>query len=343
MNRDGKYFDGKVPVSIPVSCIVLADGLHILNANTEEKIAVWGREDIFHDEVHNTTIVLGNRQSKERIELFNFEVAKNLGITQEKIIKTGHKYIYMWLGILVSLSLIFWFSLPFFTKVIAKRIPYDTEKSLGAKIPIDSITLSNDQKKALTTYASFLYPLTPEEKKRTIDFYVSDTFMINAFAYPGGRVVLTCGIINQTKTPEELLGIMSHEIGHVVARDSVNFLVRGAFLASFFGFLTGDFNSSFAVSPQVFLSTAALTFDRDMEKTADQFAAKRLGQLNVSTSGLRSFFSRREYEDSIDAPELLMTHPNYKNRVALIVETYPKENLPVEVLEQWAVIKGICK
>lgn len=347
MNRDGKYFDGKTPVSKGVACFIVGGELHIFNSETEEKIDQWKKEDIFHDEVHNTVMVIGTKGSKARIELYNLEIAKNLGLNDKHIIKKDIKHIFGWIGILAVCSCLFWLSIPMMTKMIAKRIPYDVERKYAAKIPIEQqftlCKLDEEEKKALDEYAHFLYPKSKSEESMPIDFMVADNPMINAFTFPGGRIVLMKGIIKEAKTPQELLGIMSHEIGHVIARDSVSFVVRGTFLASFFGFLTGDFSSSFAVSPQIFLSTAALTFDRDMEKMADGFAVERLKKMDVSTSGLRSFFSRRESENSLSGPELFMTHPDYKNRINSIIETYPKVDLPESLLHNWKIIKDICK
>lgn len=347
MNQDGKYYNGLSPVMTPVRCVVLPDGVLVVHAETDEKVVYWKKEDLFQDEIHNTAIVLGNKNEPGKIELTDKKILKEIGIAHKNVVTSSPRLVLMWVGMIALFICGFWMAIPVMTKFIAHRIPYHVERELSAKISLDQqfkmCTLAATEKEALNSYLKFLYPKNKAEENIAIDVMVADNPMINAFTFPGGRIVLMKGLIKETKSPEELLGIMSHEIGHVVARDSMSFLVRGTFLASFFGFLTGDYNSSFAMSPQIILSTAALTFSRDMERAADSYAAGRLMMLKVSTSGLRSFFSRRESDELLSAPELLTTHPDYKNRMGWIVETYPNEELPKDILENWLVIKNICQ
>ena len=347
MNIDGKYYDGISPVSQLVSCEVTNEGLSILNHLNGELIVLWPKEEIFCDENHITAYVLGHRPDRSKIELFNLDIANQLGLSgNNKIVSKDYRFIYKWLGVIAIAAGVFWISIPLVSKVVAKKIPFDLEVKASAHMKINDFfkpcSLNASQEFALKTYTEYIYPRNDLEKKMPITFQITNDPMVNAFTFPGGKIILMKGLLKEVKTPEELLGVMAHEIGHVVARDSAGFIVRGALLASFFGFFTGDFNSTFALSPQILLSTAALTFDRDMEKAADAYAAHRLMQLDVSTSGLRSFFSRRSFEKNFTAPEVLMTHPDYQSRIALIKETYPRRNLPNEIQDNWAVIKEIC-
>lgn len=348
MNRDGKYFNGITPVSRSVTCIVSTHVLMIYDCHTEELIATWNQSDIFHDENHNTAFVLGYKNDRSKIELFNLDVAKKIGIEEhsKKTVKKDLKAIYKWLGIVIVGALVFWFSIPVVSKLVAKRIPFEYEVKAASYMKINeyfkACSLTSEQEKALKLFSDFLYPKTELEKSMPIHFQVTNSPMINAYTFPGGKIILMKGLIKEVKSPEELLGIMGHEIGHVIARDSAGFIVRGSLLGAFFGYFTGDFSSSFAISPQIFLSTAALTFDRDMERAADAYSASRLNLMDVTTSGLRSFFSRRNYEDTEIAIEALMTHPENQSRIALIKETYPKTPLPESIVSSYVTIKTIC-
>lgn len=345
--RDGKFYDGKSAVSTGIRCVVTSDELIIYNAETEQLVEVWKREDLFLDENHNTAIVLGNKSNKAKIELSNLSLCQELGINQDQLVEKDVSLIFKWLGGFGVAATLFWFSIPFVTKFVASSVPYHVEQTIASKMPIESsfklCKLNAEQTHALKLYTDFLYPKNDLEKEMPVSLVVANNPAVNAFTFPGGKIILLSGLIKEMKTPQELLGVMSHEIGHVVARDSMSFLVRGTLLASLFGVVTGDFNSTFAVSPQIVLSMAALTFDRDMEKKADAYAAQRLISNKVTTSGLKSFFSRKNNEDSnILLPEMLMTHPNYDSRINLIEEFYPKKDLPQDILDNWQVIKGIC-
>lgn len=347
MNIDGKYFNGQTPVSKSVSLVVTNEEMIIHDASTEEIIATWKRPDIFHDENHNTAVVLGHKPDRSKVEVFNPEKIKELDLEvhSSKTIKKDLKGIYKWVAVLFVSGFLIWISIPVLSGVIARKIPFEYEVKAASHMKINEYfkpcPMTPDQQVALDLFVDHLYPKTEAERKIPIVVTVNSTPLVNAYTFPGGRIVLFKGLIDEAKTPDELLGIIAHEIGHVEARDSAGFLVRGAMLGTFFGFLTGDFSSTFAVSPQILLSTAALTFDRDQERAADAYAVKKLKSVNVSTSGLRSFFSRRSYDQDYTAPDVFMTHPNAKERISLIEETYPKEEIPnMEVL--WPVIKSIC-
>lgn len=346
MNRDGKYYNGLSPVSVPITCLVTETELVITNHLTEEVVAIWKKEDIFQDVNHNTAMVLGHRLDKAKIELTDLEISKQLKINSQSLVKKDLHLVLKWLVSLIIIIAFVWFSIPFVVKVFAKNIPYKFETMFASKIQIDShfkaCPLKPNEEKALKAYVNYLYPKNALEKEMPVTFSVSKSEMVNALTFPAGRIILLRGLLKEMKTPEELLGVMAHELGHVVERDSASFLVRGAILTAFFGFITNDFNGTAAVSPQLLLSTAALTFDRDMEKAADAFAAKRLTELHVSTSGLRSFFSRRNHDSDFLVPEFITTHPNFESRIVLIEETYPKEDLPKEITDNWEIIRKIC-
>lgn len=347
MKIDGKYFNGINPISINVSCNITADGLSIVKSDTEELVALWNMKDIFHDENQNTAFVIGHRLDRSKIEIFNLEIASKLGLTNQtkNIVSKDLKSILKWIGLIVIIGLVYWFSIPVLSKIVASKIPFEYEVRAAEKMKFNDFFkpchMDAKQTKALSTFANFLYPKNKAEKNMPVNFFVSKNSMINAFTLPGGKIVLFSGLLKETKSPEELLGVMGHELGHVVARDSAGLLVRGSLLGTFFGFLTGDFSTTFAVSPQILLSTAALTFDRDMERDADLYAVSRLNLLNVSTSGIRAFFSRR-IQDDFNPPEILMTHPDYKARFTMIKATYPKKPLPKEIEDAWMVIKSVC-
>lgn len=347
MEQNGKYFNGETPIALPVKCFFHDGKLFIYHAETKEEIAVWEGEDLFQDAIHNTAIVLGNKKFKAKIELLDAKKIEGIGFQLEQPIKRQKHIFFLWIFCLFGICLASWLSIPVITKELARRIPFEAEKKYSAHIPLSNhfnfCTLTAKEKHALESYVHFLYPLNSEEKKMPIEISVANNPMVNAFTFPGGRIILMRGLIREVKSPSELLGVLSHEIGHVTNRDSAGLLVRGTLVASFFGFLTGDYSGTFTVSPQLFLSTVALSFDRDMEKMADALAVKRLNHLEVSTSGLRSFFSRRLDENISNIPEILQTHPAYKNRIEQIKETYPKKDFPDEITSGWEIVKNICQ
>lgn len=149
---------------------------------------------------------------------------------------------------------------------------------------------------------------------------VIDAEMVNAFAFPGGFVVVTSGLLEQADGPEQVAAVLAHELTHVIERHGVRKLVRQAGLGVVLGIVFGDAS---ALSHLLELSAQLnnLAFDRDQERQADEGAVKILRKAGISPSHLAAFFDRIKKTDKLsgDIPELFRTHPlteERANRVA---------------------------
>src|SRR4029077_16111531 len=69
----------------------------------------------------------------------------------------------------------------------------------------------------------------------------------NAVALPGGHIYVFEGLIDKAENPDELAGVIAHEIGHVAHRDGTRSILQSAGLSFLFGMLLGDFVGGGAV------------------------------------------------------------------------------------------------
>ena len=69
----------------------------------------------------------------------------------------------------------------------------------------------------------------------------------NAFALPGGRIYVLSGLLKISETPDELAGVLSHELGHVAHRDGLRRLIRDGGTSFLVGLMFGDIAGSGAV------------------------------------------------------------------------------------------------
>ena len=72
------------------------------------------------------------------------------------------------------------------------------------------------------------------ERKVPYKFYVVNSNIINAFALPGGPVIITRGLFLQLDNESQLVGILAHELGHINARHHVKFLEKQLALSVIF-------------------------------------------------------------------------------------------------------------
>jgi Zn-dependent protease with chaperone function len=162
----------------------------------------------------------------------------------------------------------------------------------------------------------------------------------NAFALPGGRVYVFQGLVDKTETPDELGGVLAHEIGHVAHRDGTRSVLQAAGLSFLFGMLLGDFVGGGAV---ILASKAVLQsrYSRDVETSADAYGVDLMSRLKADPHALAVILKRIAGE-SEGWSKLLLDHPETKNRIAAI-EAAPR-GTPQPLLDaaQWAELKRIC-
>jgi len=173
---------------------------------------------------------------------------------------------------------------------------------------------------------------------------VLDWPLVNAFAMPGRRVVLTSGLILDAHGPSEIAAVLAHEIAHGVNRDPMTKWVRDQGVSLLFTALFGVRTTSGAVDG---LAAGLLnaTYTRAQEAEADRLAIAFLRRAGIeSTSGAALFerLAARELGGTVgDLAALISTHPETAERAALFrrAETGTEPGLTAE---KWQALKQIC-
>lgn len=155
--------------------------------------------------------------------------------------------------------------------------------------------------------------LTKEAPYR-FHWHVADDPAINAFAIPGGHVVVFTGLIRAADSAEELAGVLAHEAEHVLQRHSLKGIVHQlgwkVVLALFVGEWGGGPVGEAAAQLQL------LRFGRDQESQADLKALSLLKRAQIDPAGMLTFFTRLAKEEV--AIPLLSTHPPSAERAEAI-------------------------
>ncbi len=254
-----------------------------------------------------------------------------------------------------SLYLIMFHLVPALSDQMAEMIPPDAEIAMGEKMTEEFASL-------LSRFEEQRFCSTPEGDRAlgrmvarledSADLYlplnvrVLDHKMINAFALPGGQVVLFRGLIDAADTPEEVAGVLAHEIGHVAHRDPTRLTLRSAGTAGLLGLMLGDFTGA---SVTVALSEALLQsgYRREAEAAADDFANAALTNQGLPTKPFAGFFLK--LSDKVgETPELLThlaTHPDLKGRAAKAEAADRIGDQPFTPAlndQDWVALQSIC-
>ena len=146
--------------------------------------------------------------------------------------------------------------------------------------------------------------------------------VVNAFALPGGRIVVYDALLKQLNTYPELAALLSHEFIHVNNKHATRSIFRRLGSKVFLGLLFGRFGSVTAVLVDHADNIKSLSYSRKLEKEADMEGLDILVQRKIDPAGFVDLFNRLEKAvPSGKQPEILASHPNISRRIEYIRET----------------------
>lgn len=143
-------------------------------------------------------------------------------------------------------------------------------------------------------------------------WFVAEGDELNAFAAPGGVVVVYAGLLRTAETPEELAGVLAHEIAHAELRHGLRALVKNLGVRALAAAVLGDIGGGLLADAAAQLGQ--LKFSRDAEREADVEGLRRLLRAEVDPQGMVRFFARLATKPTDSPPALLSTHPDSEER-----------------------------
>jgi Zn-dependent protease with chaperone function len=169
--------------------------------------------------------------------------------------------------------------------------------------------------------------------------------MVNALALPGGTIYLFDGLIQRADSPDELAGVLAHEIGHVASRDGARRMLQAGGMSFLFGFVLGDFvGGGAAVTAVRALSEAS--YSRVAEADADRYSVALMRRIEADPKALGSLFARLdggEAGDDGSVLDYLASHPAAgERRRAIDAAAGDGPRKPLLDGPAFEALKGIC-
>jgi predicted Zn-dependent protease len=166
--------------------------------------------------------------------------------------------------------------------------------------------------------------------------------LVNAFAMPGGQIVLTRGLLQKAGSADEVAGVLAHEMGHALELHPETGLVRTAGLGTLAQLL---FAGSAGTVTNIGVFVTEVQYTRLNESEADAHAVRILRAAGISAKGLSDFFKRLndpDAERSIFNSAVVRTHPLTKERIAF-VESQPRyAATPALSADDWEALRSAC-
>lgn len=337
MSVNADFFDGKHAGAQAVSVAIANDQLSVTSGDQTVNI---------QQPLKNCTIQPALGQSKRIIELpegghlsLSREAFESLIPPQNKntfwrklhFIENNLGLVVIALLAVVALSAAFvrW-GVPALAYTTAKLTPLSIEQKLGQqaldamdepKIGYFSPSQTSQQaQKQIAQHLKSMCQKTQACPSYTLHFRHSrPTIGANAFALPGGQVVITDDLITLAKNNDEIIGVLTHELGHVKSRHALRGILQSTISGLLIVMLTGDFSSLAASIPTAMLH---LQYTRDLENEADQYALQSMLTACIPTGAFANILTRLDNsaDKGLALPELLSSHPDTAKRVKPFIE-----------------------
>jgi Zn-dependent protease with chaperone function len=201
-------------------------------------------------------------------------------------------------SVLALIAAIYVFGIPIASRLILAAVPLSVDRAVGDVFfeSMNGISLApsrlaeSEQARLRTAFNRALQRADGAEAwETTLEFRAGDIGP-NAFALPGGRIVITDELVSLVGAREDVVvGVLAHEYGHVKARHGVRMVAQSALLRTGTSLLLGDFSAVLAAAPALLGEQA---YSRDFERDADAESVRVMNAAGLSPAAMISFFEK---------------------------------------------------
>ena len=176
----------------------------------------------------------------------------------------------------------------------------------------------------------------------SVDAAVLSSDIPNAIALPGGKIYLFNGLLTRADNPDEIAGVLAHELGHVHNRDSMRNMIYTGGTSFLIGLLFGDISGSGAI---IFATRSLLnaSHSRDVENGADTATVDLMHKLGRSPKPMGELLVRITGNQGDKNFSIFASHPLSEERLARMTrEDRQPTGAPILTTEEWNALKAIC-
>jgi Zn-dependent protease with chaperone function len=261
-------------------------------------------------------------------------------------VRHGHRTVWSIVGgVVLVVVLGLWFGSDLLVGIAVDRIPVEWEQKLGESAYGDFLAHQEIMKEGIAVSAveemtdRLIEQIPDNPYKFKVTVVKSD--VVNAFALPGGFIIVFTGLMKKAESGEEVAGVMGHELNHVLQRHGLERIVKQLGLIAVVAIIVGDQQGLFGLMKQIGVELLTLKFGREQETEADLTGLQLLYRARIDPSGMITFFERLSEKDE-GRSEWLSTHPMSSARAERLkaeLAAMPKQT-PEPFTFDWAKVRG---
>jgi Zn-dependent protease with chaperone function len=242
------------------------------------------------------------------------------------------------------------YGIPLLADRLAPLVPRSFEQRMGQAVDMQVRALFGDKvceaPEGKAAFAKMIEKLREAGGiEQPLDAHVLPSKMPNAIALPGGKIYLFDALLQKAENPDEIAGVLAHELGHGQHRHHMRSLIHNGGTSFLIGLLLGDFTGGSAV---IFATRQLLqaSHSREAEEEADAYATMVMRKLGRSPVPLAELLLRitGEQAKQLGGFTILNSHPLTEYRLALAKKNDGPNTGP-EILSpaEWQALKAICQ
>ncbi|MFQ5328885.1 MAG: M48 family metallopeptidase [Thermodesulfobacteriota bacterium] len=225
-------------------------------------------------------------------------------------------------GAVTFLLLLHLYGVPLIAGILAEGVPLRWEEKLGEMVMNQLVAdgtrcdgpMTREAVDEIVTRLNSAAPYHPYTFRVT----VVESETVNALAAPGGYILLFTGLLRETESPEELAGVVAHEMVHIMEQHPTKGIFRNLSTSLLISIIGGDMGSIGRIAADGASTLTNLRYSREYEEEADRRGMELVIDAGIDPSGMAQFFERLERQEG-SAPGLLRylsTHPPTGDRIS---------------------------
>lgn len=351
----GILFDGLTSKPHPVNISVSTSADIVLEHENEEEIIVpksaVNNVEKAGDYFLILTLSMDGRtqvlefKSKNPVFWIKMFSSKSKNLT-DKVLSGGFEMVL--LSLLLSGLLIFfvgYWLVPFTGETIGANVSKEMEIEIGNTY-FETFTENYSIDEINTPKVNSLLLEFDFGKDYPLEVVIVNHRYANAFAFPGGRIAIFKGLIDQMNEPEELFAVLAHEVAHVnnrhqmksIGRDIASYLIYSWVLGDVVGVTNIFFNN--------YHQFEKMTYSRSLEKDADLTGIETMIKNKVSPHGMVELMLtlQRLNLDNNQGKVAFSTHPPTTSRISYTsqrIKGIERTPTPIALLKIWKEVKNI--
>jgi Zn-dependent protease with chaperone function len=357
-----RYSDGRVAAAHDVAAWPEPNGLAIGETDAVSRV-LWPYDEIrlIDGPDDDGAIRLARLDSAERLVISSLGALEALQRHCPKLRRgiargPGWRLVALWCGSAVAAILILvLLVVPFLARHASQFVSPRLEADLGNQIAETVIHLTAapkadeahaecDAPAGRAALTKLLMPLVAQMSPRNPPrVRVVNSPIINAIALPGGQILLFRGILDFAENPNEIAGILAHELGHIAFDHPTTLVIERGATGFLVGLIAGDI---FGVSVAAGIGATILdaSYGREAESAADQRGAALMTGAGYDVAPVAAFFSRlaAEHADGDIPIAFLRSHPPTAERARLF-QSLPSSGRAALDPVEWVALKAICR